>query len=247
MMDRFDSAQQPETSRELGLAQVADDHDQRQFGGRAPLYNRDVLAFLPFQVDDNRFVASVYVMTRDISAELAAAPYRLTVSNLRGDDVQASAYDPLTDQEVPVQVVSRSADRAVIEMPVSDSPRLLTLEDSGQPPTGGGRTETPPVSVAAAPQPSAPAAGTAPADSVSGLGVTSAAPRQGPHPGLGPRTGPVGSRLTVRFGFAGRKYALRAEASSRARPIRREAEAARRRDPGVGSGPSASSPAPATR
>ena len=72
---------------------------------RLPLYNREVLAFLPFQVDDNRFVASVYVMTRDISAELAPAPYRLTISNLRGDDVQASAYDPLTDQEVPVQVV----------------------------------------------------------------------------------------------------------------------------------------------
>ncbi len=152
MMARFEPGQLT-AERELSLLLVSDDHDQRQFDGggtpgRPPLYNRDVLAFLPFQLADDRFVTSVYVMTRDVTEvhqpnlpssnparfDLPAATYLLTVGNLDGQAVQASAYDPLTDERVPVQVVSRSSDRAEIELPVTDSPRLLVLDDSGDPP-----------------------------------------------------------------------------------------------------------------
>ena len=165
MMAGFEPGQL-EHERDLSLLQVSDQHDQRQFeggAGRPPLYNRDVLAFLPFQTSDSQFVASVYVMTRDMvrinRPELASnnparfdlppATYRMTIGNVSGDDVRVSAYDPLLDQQVPVQVVSRSADRAVVELPVTDSPRLLTLEDSGtagrteDPPGGGGQTAPP--------------------------------------------------------------------------------------------------------
>jgi len=55
--------------RSLSLLSVGDHAGNTQFEGdgtptRPPLYNRDVLAFLPFQVTDSRFVIPVYVMTR---------------------------------------------------------------------------------------------------------------------------------------------------------------------------------------
>ncbi len=66
--------------------------------------------------------------------DLPPASYRLTIGGLDGGEVQASAYDPLTDQQVPVQVLSRWPSSAVVEIPVTDSPRLLILEDSGEAP-----------------------------------------------------------------------------------------------------------------
>ncbi len=57
---------------QLQLLEVADDHDHKQFEGdgtpaHPPLYDRDVVAFLPFQVAPGHFVASVYVMTRNMA------------------------------------------------------------------------------------------------------------------------------------------------------------------------------------
>ncbi len=57
---------------QVQLLEVADDHDHKQFEGdgtpaHPPLYDRDVVAFLPFQVTPGHFVASVYVMTRNMA------------------------------------------------------------------------------------------------------------------------------------------------------------------------------------
>ena len=213
MMAQFESQEPLQARRELSLARVADDHDQHQFGGggtpgRPPLYNRDVLAFLPFQVADNRFVSSVYVMTRDVSVELPPAPYRLTVANLSGEDVEASAYDPLTDEHVPVRVLSRSEDRAVIEMPVSDSPRMLVLEDSGRPPAVA--PAKPPTSEPVSPPPKSEPA------SPAAIRVTSARIRQGRVRVAGRALHPAGVGLTVRFGESGRRYTIRGSAPTRA-------------------------------
>ncbi len=106
MMARFEPGEL-DAPRQLSLTRISDDHDQRQFDGdgtpgRPPLYNRDVLAFLPFQVSDDRFVASVYVMTRDLTKvhrsdlpatdparfDLPPAAYRLTIGGLDGDEVR---------------------------------------------------------------------------------------------------------------------------------------------------------------
>jgi hypothetical protein len=55
--------------RRLSLRAIASETDAVQFAaaGGAPLYNRDVLAFFPFQLGAHRFVSAVYVMTRDLA------------------------------------------------------------------------------------------------------------------------------------------------------------------------------------
>ncbi|MGH2872917.1 MAG: hypothetical protein ACRDL5_10720, partial [Solirubrobacteraceae bacterium] len=60
------------TRRSLSLLKIGDQGNWAQFAGNdtaayPPLYNRDVVAFLPFQTNSNLFVIPVYLMTRDIA------------------------------------------------------------------------------------------------------------------------------------------------------------------------------------
>ncbi|MBJ7519132.1 MAG: hypothetical protein JHC84_05505 [Solirubrobacteraceae bacterium] len=135
------------TARALTLASIGDYGGRTQFTGdgsaaHPDLHDRDVLAFLPFQAADDRFVVPVYVMTRNLAREygdgggparfdLPEERYQLTIGGTNASRVQASAVDPLTGDEVPVDVVRRTGDGwLVVEMPVTDSPRLLILDDA---------------------------------------------------------------------------------------------------------------------
>jgi hypothetical protein len=134
--------------RALTLTAVADKANHIQFGGdgtaaHPPLYNRDVVAFLPFQADSHRFVVPTYVMTRDMAKlynpsapttdvtryDLPPEAYRLTIAGVDAAALQASATDPLTGQSAPVTVVSRSGSTAVVQLNLTDYPRLLVLSD----------------------------------------------------------------------------------------------------------------------
>jgi hypothetical protein len=89
-----------------------------------------VFAFLPFQVSDRRFVIPVYVMTTNLARpDMAAEKYRLTIGGVRGSGAKVSATDPLTGASVAVTLVSTASDRIVVELPVTDSPRLLTIQE----------------------------------------------------------------------------------------------------------------------
>jgi hypothetical protein len=72
-------------------------------------------------------------MTRDVSVDLPAAPFRLVLGGLRGRRVTVSAYDPLTGKHTPARVVRRAADRVTIELDLTDSPRLLHISDAHAP------------------------------------------------------------------------------------------------------------------
>lgn len=135
------------TARALTLASIGDYGGRTQFTGdgsdaHPDLYDRDVLAFLPFQAADDRFVIPVYVMTRNLARvydaqagsarfDLPEERYQLTIGGTDAARVRASAVDPLTGGAVPVDVVRRTDDGwLVVEMPVTDSPRLLILDDA---------------------------------------------------------------------------------------------------------------------
>jgi hypothetical protein len=133
--------------RSLRLNELTDFEGNVQFEGDGsaefpPLYNRDVFAFLPFQVSDDRFVVPVYVMTRNVAEvypesglgdrfEMPPEPYRLAIGGVDGDTARVSATDPLSGESVPVEVVSRGSEEVVVQLPVTDSPRLLSIEDDG--------------------------------------------------------------------------------------------------------------------
>ena len=134
------------STQPLSLLAVSDDHGHFQFDGNQtapdrfpPLYDRDVLAFFPFQLAPGHWVAAVYVMTRNLARpygtasgprryDLPEEKFRITVGGLRGSRVRVRATDPLSGQSAPATVVSRAPGRATIEVAATDSPRLLSLD-----------------------------------------------------------------------------------------------------------------------
>ena len=144
--DAFDGPPSVGSRRRLSLVRIRDRARRLQFAGdgtraHPPLYDRDVLAFLPFQVSHRRFVIPVYVMTRNLTRtygrnrtglsrlDLPAERYELTIGGLRSCRLRASLLDPLTGARPPVRIRSCRRGRVVVDLPVTDSPRLLALEE----------------------------------------------------------------------------------------------------------------------
>lgn len=137
--------------RRLTLPAIAQRGNAAQFsgdGGAAlpSLYNRDVLAFFPFQLTPHRFVSAVYVMTRDLTHYYTSDPgtgatpydlppeqFRLTIGGVDGRRVRVSLTDPLTAARLRAHIVARKRTSVVVQMPVTDSPRMLTIDDGKHP------------------------------------------------------------------------------------------------------------------
>jgi hypothetical protein len=152
----FTGATTPSTARQLTIDSVDDKGDERViFTGDGTVahptfYNRDALAFFPFQVTNSKFVCAVYVMTRNMGASFGTdQSMRLTIGGINGLNATLSGTDPNTGATVTPTVVSRTNGSIVVDMPVNDGVRLLTLEDTGAapppnpPPVGTSVTWTP--------------------------------------------------------------------------------------------------------
>jgi hypothetical protein len=121
-------------TRDLKVLSIRDSHAHYQFRGRGTpehptLYNREVFAFLPYQVNASRFVIPYYVMTRDVSADLLPETYEVRIGGVRGEGAAVSAYDPLTDRRVPVIVRAVGRDSLTLLLTASDYPYLLTIQE----------------------------------------------------------------------------------------------------------------------
>ena len=120
--------------RAIEVESITDAHDHYQFPGDGTaalpsLYNREVLAILPFQVHAHKFVIAYYVMTRDVTKDLAPEQYTVTFSGLKGTTAKVRVYDPLKDREVPVEVQGRGAGRLELVLTAADYPNLLVIEE----------------------------------------------------------------------------------------------------------------------
>jgi hypothetical protein len=61
--------------------------------------------------------------------DLPAERYQLTIGGVHSATARVSAVDPLTGASVPVDVVRRDPGGwLVVELPVTDSPRLLSID-----------------------------------------------------------------------------------------------------------------------
>lgn len=139
----------PQGARQLQLTSIAQDGNHAQFAGdgtvtHSPLYDRDVLAVLPFQSSPTRFVIPFYVMTRDLLTlyepiapagdihrfDLPNEAFQITLGNLpeTAGAPTVSADDPLRGEATPARLVSRNGASAVFEFAATDYPRLLTVE-----------------------------------------------------------------------------------------------------------------------
>jgi hypothetical protein len=128
-------AQTITTPRPLSLLGISSDSDAYQFLGNGtasfpPLYDRELLYFQPFQLTSHSWVAATYVMTRNIGVDLAPENYRITIGGVDADNLTATATDPLTGNSVAVEIIDRSGEDATIQLPVTDSPEMVTLDDA---------------------------------------------------------------------------------------------------------------------
>jgi hypothetical protein len=152
MLAQFQGPGPQGPARQLTLLSIRQEGNHAQFtgDGTAPhpdLYDRDVLAVLPFQSSPTRFVIPVYVMTRDLLTlyeplapasdihrfDLPAERFWITLGNLpeTADPPAVSAYDPLLNESTPARLVSREGTTAVFEIAATDYPRLLNIDYPG--------------------------------------------------------------------------------------------------------------------
>ncbi len=201
--------------RPLSLLGIASDSNAYQFLGNGTpafptLYDRDLLFFQPFQLTSHSWVAATYVMTRNIGVDLAPENFRITIGGLDGDNLTASATDPLTGNTVAVEIIDRDGDDATIQLPVTDSPEMVTLDDASR--AMDPEVPAPVVSVTnpfdfpALPQPHAPAGGSIEpltTGSRPQLGAASKIVRKGPAVYLRLKcTMPCGVRWSIAAGSA---------------------------------------------
>ncbi|MCC6176218.1 MAG: hypothetical protein IT305_13005 [Chloroflexi bacterium] len=123
------------STRALSIGSVTDTHNHAQFAGdgtaaHPPLYDREVLAILPFQVNTGRFVIPYYVMTRDVLQPLTPEQFTVRLDGLHGTGATVTAYDPVRDTDVPVEVVASSANSLTVRLTAADYPYLLTVQES---------------------------------------------------------------------------------------------------------------------
>jgi hypothetical protein len=125
----------PGPARQLGLAEISDTHNHVQFAGdpkgrkgHPPLYDRDVFAFLPFQVSARKFVIPYYVMTRDIRNDLAGENFDISITGVRGAGAMVTMYDPLLDRAAESKFAA-AIGRIKVTVNATDYPRLLIIEE----------------------------------------------------------------------------------------------------------------------
>jgi hypothetical protein len=183
----FAGAQSITQPRQLNLQELDDYSGNIQFKGNGTsqypnLYDRDMFGFFPYQVTNSSFMIPVYVQTLDIEKiydknapgetkfDMPPETYRLTIGGIHGDQVStASLYDPLTNASPAVKIIAKDANDIVVEVPVTDSPRLLSITDScstqctsnGNGQTSSTGTQQAPTVNFTAPAPGATVSGTA--------------------------------------------------------------------------------------
>ncbi|MGI6495471.1 MAG: hypothetical protein ACOX5G_05195 [Kiritimatiellia bacterium] len=109
--------------------------------GAPDRFNRDDFAILPFQTDERTFQIGYYVVTHDATREwnpsadpfdparytMPPQTFDITFGNLRGKGASVSAYDPIADAGVPVQLLRGTADTLVVRVESADYPRFLRV------------------------------------------------------------------------------------------------------------------------
>lgn len=121
-------------ARQLQLDTVRDNHNHLQFSGDGTaahpnLYNRDVFAFLPYQVNSRRFVIPYYVMTRDVTKDLPPEKFTIQISKLKAQGATVSVYDPMSDLSVPVKIDRRGSNFLNLTLSATDYPYLLIIQE----------------------------------------------------------------------------------------------------------------------
>jgi hypothetical protein len=107
-------------------------------------WNRDFFAVMPFQLSASKYVIPYYVVTLDMSHtwdatkdpldparyDMPPQQYDVTLDNVNGVGATVSAYDPMSNAAVPVQIVRGTASSVTVRLHAVDYPRYLVLTEA---------------------------------------------------------------------------------------------------------------------
>ncbi|HWH70067.1 MAG TPA: hypothetical protein VNT26_11830, partial [Candidatus Sulfotelmatobacter sp.] len=113
----------------LGIEAVSLGPETKAFEGDAthpPLWHRDMLTVLPFQVNPQKHVIAAYVMTRDAAKPFQPEVFRLTFSGVQGHRVKA--MNVLTSTPLALQAKALGADKVEVTLAVTEKPTLIVIE-----------------------------------------------------------------------------------------------------------------------
>lgn len=112
----------------LGVEATSLGPETKVFEGDAthpPLWQREVLAVLPFQVNPQKHVVAVYLMTRDALKVLPPETFRLTFNGMKSNHVEAT--DVLSGAPVPIQFRSLGQNKVEVTVGVTEKPIIIAL------------------------------------------------------------------------------------------------------------------------
>ncbi len=153
MLSQFQGPGPTGPTRQLKLLSITQNGDHSQFTGDGTtahpnLYDREVLAVLPFQSSPTRFVIPIYVMTHNLLTlyepndpttnidrfDLPNETFHITLGNLPETTTPPTitAYDPLHNNTTPAHLTKHTNNTAEIEIAATDYPRILTIDYSGE-------------------------------------------------------------------------------------------------------------------
>jgi hypothetical protein len=121
-------------TRAITIKAIRDTHNHFQFQGNgAPahptLYNHDVFAILPFQVNAHKFIIPYYVMSRDVFKPFVPETYTVSLAGIQGKKATLRAYDPLRDKSVPLRASTASNNNLIVTLTATDYPILLIVQE----------------------------------------------------------------------------------------------------------------------
>ncbi|HLK56714.1 MAG TPA: malectin domain-containing carbohydrate-binding protein, partial [Chthonomonadaceae bacterium] len=131
------------STRPIQVASIAEPSNQIYFTGdgtaaHPSLYNHDVLAILPYQVNAHRFVIPYYVASADIMQDMSPESFTVKLTGLNGAGATVTAYDPIKDASVPVAVAAQDGNSLTLNLTAVDYPYLLIVEEARAIDCGGG-------------------------------------------------------------------------------------------------------------
>jgi hypothetical protein len=112
----------------LGVDAASLGPESKVFEGDAthpPLWQREVLAVLPFQVNPRKHVVAVYLMTRDALKVLPPETFRLTFNGVKSNHVEA--MDVLSGAPVPIHSKSLGPNKVEVTLGVTETPITIAL------------------------------------------------------------------------------------------------------------------------
>jgi hypothetical protein len=113
----------------LGVEAVSLGPESKVFDGDAshpPLWHREVLAVLPFQVNPEKHIVAVYVMTRDATKPFPPETFRLKFTGAKGSRVEAA--DVLSGTPIGLQARLTGEGSLEVTLPITDKPAMISIQ-----------------------------------------------------------------------------------------------------------------------